>query len=151
MTKLDTGERPVGEVEGLCSGVVAKLLGMLFGGWVMVSGRDMASEEGGLLAKRTVVKEEWWESSGGREGVETGVGMMVGVAAERVESEPETESLEKERGAGRVVMAVRVSMEGRVGEGLEAAAALVWSSKYCERLGRDLTYWRLPAEEDMRA
>lgn len=87
-----------------------------------------------------------------------GVGMIVGVAADREESEPDTESLEKERGAGSVVMAVRVSMEGRVGEGLEVAAAAaatavvpVWSSKYCERLGRDLTYWRLPVEEDMRA
>ena len=151
------GERPVGEVEGLCSGVVAKLLEMLFGGWAIAIGRDMAREEGGLLAKRTAVKEEWWQSCGGREGVEMGVGMMVGVAAEREESEPDTESLEKERGAGRVVMAVRVSIEGSVGEGLEVAAAAaatmvpVWSSKYCERLGRDLTYWRLPVEEDMRA
>lgn len=61
MRKLDTGERPVGEVEGLCRGVVAKLVGMLFGGWAICVGvaMDMDSDEVGFGAKRTVlVKEE---------------------------------------------------------------------------------------------
>lgn len=89
--------------------------------------------------------------------MDNGVGILFGVLVERRLSGLETDSLENESGAGSVVINVRVSMEGSEGEGLPGMLLqllLLWLSKYCDKLGRDLTYWRfellLPLE-DMRA